>query len=84
MAGVEVLIERLLDDSSCLAHLQASKTPKEGGRIILDGGGELQVVSRQHDLFMVKLLDGQALMDVLVMQGAYAAAALHPPCGRGD
>ena len=66
---VEVLIERLLDDSSCLAHLQASKTPKEGGRIILDGGVELQVVSRQHDLFRVKLPDGQALMDVLVMQG---------------
>ena len=66
---VEVLVERLLDDSSCLAHLQASKTPKEGSRIILDGGVELQVVSRRHDLFKVKLPDGQALMDVLVKQG---------------
>ena len=34
---VEILIERLLDESSCLAQVRASKTPKEGNRIALDG-----------------------------------------------
>ena len=66
---VEILIERLLDGSSCLAHVRSSKTPKEGSRIILDGGIELLVGKRQDDLFVLKLMDKQALMDVLEKQG---------------
>ena len=34
---VEILVERLLDEARCLAHVQASKAPKKGSRIILDG-----------------------------------------------
>ena len=66
---VEILVERLLDRDRCLAHVQASKTPKEGGRIILEGGVELQVGGRRDDLFELVLADGPALMDVLERQG---------------
>ena len=32
---VEVLVERVLDEKSCLAHVRASKAPKEGSELIL-------------------------------------------------
>ena len=66
---IEILVERLLDRSSCLAHVRASKTPKEGSRIILEGGVELQVGGRRDDLFELNMADGQALSDVLEQQG---------------
>ena len=66
---VEILVERLLDETNCLAHVQASKTPKEGSWIILDGGFELQVGGRLDDLFVLKLAGGMALTDVLEQQG---------------
>ena len=66
---VEILVERLLDETNCLAHVQASKTPKTGSRIILDDGIELQVCGRQDDLFELKLAGGTALTDVLKRQG---------------
>ena len=66
---VEILVERLLDGDRCLAHVKASKTPKEGSRIILEGGVELQVGGRRDDLFELVLADGPALMDVLERQG---------------
>ena len=66
---VEILVERLLDRDRCLAHVQASKTPKEGSRIILEGGVELQVGGRRDDLFELNMADGQALPDVLEQQG---------------
>ena len=38
---LEVLIERLLDDQSCLAHVRSSRSPKEGSVIeILGNDGE--------------------------------------------
>ena len=66
---VEILVERLLDRDRCLAHVQASKTPKEGSRIILEGGVELQVGGRRDDLIELNMADGQALPDVLEQQG---------------
>ena len=66
---VEILVERLLDETGCLAHVNASKTPREGSRIVLDGGIEFQVGVRRDDLFELKLAGGKALMDVLEQQG---------------
>ena len=66
---VEILVERLLDRDKCLAHVQASKSPKEGSRIILDEGGELRVGRRRVDLFALDLAEGQALSGVLEHQG---------------
>ena len=66
---VEILVERLFDESRCLAHVQASKTLKEGSRIILDGGVELRVGRRRDDLFELDLAQGQALPDVLEQHG---------------
>ena len=37
---LEVLVERILDEHSVLAHVRASKAPKPGTRMIMDGGVE--------------------------------------------
>lgn len=48
---VEILVERLLDDSNVLAHLRASRSPKPGSELILDDGTQLIVTGRRDALF---------------------------------
>ena len=43
---VEILIERVQDDDTALAQVGASKTPKPAARILLDAGGEAEVLGR--------------------------------------
>jgi S-adenosylmethionine:tRNA ribosyltransferase-isomerase len=54
---VEVLLERILDDHSCLAQVRASKPLKPGGRIVLQDGSELHVVGREADFFCLAAAD---------------------------
>ena len=51
---VEILIERLLGEHEALAHVRASKSPKPGRWIDIDGGGRVQVTGRQEDLFEIR------------------------------
>jgi S-adenosylmethionine:tRNA ribosyltransferase-isomerase len=62
---VEILIERLLAGGGALAHMRASKPPRAGTEILLDGGFRLQVLGRQDDLFELECLDGATLEAVL-------------------
>jgi S-adenosylmethionine:tRNA ribosyltransferase-isomerase len=43
---VEILIERLLADNEARAQLGVSKPPRIGSRIVLDAGGEAEVLAR--------------------------------------
>ncbi|TVO68584.1 tRNA preQ1(34) S-adenosylmethionine ribosyltransferase-isomerase QueA [Sedimenticola selenatireducens] len=54
---VELLIERVLQPEQGLAHIKASKSPKPGSRILLDGGGLLEVLDRADDLFLVAAVE---------------------------
>lgn len=47
----EILIERVTGRRSALAHVRASKPPKPGGRLRLDGAGEATVSGRDGELF---------------------------------
>ena len=55
---VEVLIERVLDEKSCLAHVRASKAPKEGSELILgedklgEGNG-VQILCSIYNLILM-------------------------------
>lgn len=62
---VEVLIERLLAPDLALAQVRASKSPKPGTRVRLDGGGRLEAQGRDGDLFALRALDAAfpALME---------------------
>ncbi len=51
---LEVLVERLVDMHTVLAHVRASKSPKAGSRIRLGEGEEVMVVSRDGALFRLR------------------------------
>lgn len=51
---VEILIERLLPDAQARVQMRASKSPRPGSRIVLDGGGEAEVVGREDAFFIVR------------------------------
>jgi S-adenosylmethionine:tRNA ribosyltransferase-isomerase len=66
---VEVLIERLVDEYSALAHIKASKSPKAGTRLLLEGALDVEVTGRQDDLFQIKLLGTLPILTALEQYG---------------
>ncbi|MGN0916218.1 MAG: tRNA preQ1(34) S-adenosylmethionine ribosyltransferase-isomerase QueA [Succinivibrio sp.] len=63
--ALEFLIERLLSDTSALTHLKASKAPKEGALLHIDGGYDVVVKGRQGELFEIETVGGTSLLDIL-------------------
>lgn len=54
---VEILIERILAPRLALAHVRASKAPKAGAVLTLDGGFSVRVEGREEDLFTLAFCD---------------------------
>lgn len=48
---VEVLIERLLDEHTCLAQLRVSKTPRAGTALLINNDSILRVEGREGEFF---------------------------------
>lgn len=65
---IEILIERILSKRECLAQVRASKTPKPGGKLILEDGSELQVLGREGSFFHLQAAEAD-LMDLLKSLG---------------
>lgn len=51
---LEILVERLLDERRVLAHVRASKSPKPGSVIHIDGGGAAEMLARHDALFELR------------------------------
>lgn len=66
---VEVLIERMMDAHTALAHVKASKSPKPGDQLILEETLRFEVMGREGGLFMLKSLDQTSLLDLLERHG---------------
>lgn len=73
---LEVLVERVLDDKSCLAHIRSSKAPKEGSEIFLgedklgEGNGiKATMVARHEALFELHFDAEQPLFELLQSAG---------------
>ncbi|WP_199611198.1 tRNA preQ1(34) S-adenosylmethionine ribosyltransferase-isomerase QueA [Flocculibacter collagenilyticus] len=66
---VEVLVERVLDEHSVLAHVRANKAPKPGNRITLENAVEVEMVQRQGDLFELKFLAEESVLSILERVG---------------
>lgn len=62
---VEVLVERVLDEHSVLAHVRASKAPKPGARLLLEGVAECEMVRREGALFELKFGPERRVLDIL-------------------
>ncbi len=66
---VEVLVERLLDPDHVLAHVRASKAPRPGVRIELEGGVWVEVSGRRDDLFELRFESSAPAVEVLERHG---------------
>jgi len=77
---VEVLVERILNAREALAHVRASKSPKPGMRLEMEGGLLLEVVGRQDALFHVRFPED----DVPAQLERYGHMPLPPYIDRAD
>lgn len=66
---VEILIERLLPDGEARAQIGASKPPKAGGRILLDAGGEAEVLGREGEFYHLRFHVAEGLESWLLHAG---------------
>jgi len=77
---VEILVERLLDGRTALAQVRASKSPKAGAVLRVDGA-ELEVAGRDGEFFRLQLLGDGSLAALLERAGH---VPLPPYIARAD
>ncbi|MGB0849330.1 MAG: tRNA preQ1(34) S-adenosylmethionine ribosyltransferase-isomerase QueA [Thiolinea sp.] len=66
---VEVLVERITDTYEVLAHIRASKAPKTGARLLLEGEIKVEMTGRQDDLFRLRFLHDTPALELLEAHG---------------
>jgi len=66
---VEVLVERVLDEHHVLAHIKASKSPKTGSKLLLEGSVNVTMLERVGDLFKLMFEGEQTAIDLLDAHG---------------
>jgi len=66
---VEVMVERLLDDERCLAHVRISNKVRTGLEIFFENEASLKVVERKDDLFELISSGKGSLLELLEQQG---------------
>jgi S-adenosylmethionine:tRNA ribosyltransferase-isomerase len=66
---VEVLVERVLDRHHVLAQVRASKSPRAGGKLILDGAVPVTVLDREGEFYRLRFDSAQDVIDVLESHG---------------
>ena len=73
----EILVERIESERSAIAQVRASKTPRAGSRLLLDGGAEAVVEGRKDEFFRLAFSE-----PVLVLLDAVGEVPLPPYLGR--
>ncbi len=66
---VEILVERVVDEHTVLAHVRANKSPKPGNVLILEGEVEAEMIGRHDDLFELKFLGDETVLSALERKG---------------
>lgn len=67
--AVELLVERVLDEKRFLAQARASKPPKPGNRLCLEGSLWVEMVAREGDLFEFVLEGERPILEALEAVG---------------
>lgn len=67
---IEALIERVIDTQHALAHIKSSRSPKPGNKLLFADAFEAEVIERQDDLFLIKILSNRDLLDLLDQYGS--------------
>ncbi len=66
---IEVLVERVLDERRVMAQIRASKAPKAGARVLLEGVIAAEVRGREGDLFELAFAAEQPVLALLEQHG---------------
>ncbi len=67
---VEVLLERILSEHEAIFHVRASKSPKNGTILRMEGGVVFEMVAREDELFRLALVaGGESLLAALEAHG---------------
>ncbi len=66
---VEIMVERLLGTHRLLAQLRVSKKPAIGSRIVVDGGGEFEVLGRADGFFELAVRSNENVSELLTRAG---------------
>jgi S-adenosylmethionine:tRNA ribosyltransferase-isomerase len=77
---VEILVERLLNNRQCLAQVRASKSPKAGGKLVLEDGSELLVQAKQEGFYHLR----SDTADLMVLLQKLGHMPLPPYITRAD
>ncbi|MDJ0881007.1 MAG: tRNA preQ1(34) S-adenosylmethionine ribosyltransferase-isomerase QueA [Gammaproteobacteria bacterium] len=78
---VEILVERILDEKTLLAHVRASKSPRPGTILTLENKIECEVIRRDDDLFILEQESNTHWLDLLQ---DYGHMPLPPYIQRAD
>ncbi len=62
---VEVMIERVLDTNRAMAHVRANKSPKAGGRLLLENAINAEVIARHDTLFEISFQHHLSVYEIL-------------------
>lgn len=62
---VQLLVERILSDETFLTHIKASKSPKPGTEILFDASWRIEVIEKQDDLYLCRMLDSGVIDTML-------------------
>lgn len=66
---IEILIERVFSARECIAQIRASKAPKPGSVLFLEGGEPLTMTGREGSFFRLSAAPGQSLFKLLERHG---------------
>jgi S-adenosylmethionine:tRNA ribosyltransferase-isomerase len=66
---VEILLERVLDQQRMLAQIRASKSPKPGNLIHLQGDIKLELIERQDDMFVLDVIGEMTVLELMQQLG---------------
>lgn len=66
---IELLVERVINETHAHCLCRSSKSPREGSEINLDSGHKALVQSRQDDLFELEFMVDQPLLEYLEQYG---------------
>jgi S-adenosylmethionine:tRNA ribosyltransferase-isomerase len=73
----EILVERVQNERTVLAHVKASKSPQSGGRMLLADDAVADVLGREGELFVLKFS-----VDIMPFLAAHGEVPLPPYLGR--
>lgn len=62
---IEVLVERLIDKNTVLAHIRSSKSPKIGAELLLEGTAKATMIARHGALFELKFEGEKSVLSIL-------------------